>query len=376
MGPATSVAAMSDESLVLLNPGPACTTDRVRAALGGGDMCHRESEFGDLLQRIRSGLTRSLNLADTHEALLVTGSGTSAMEMAVISAVRADRAVLVVNNGVYGDRLLKIARVNGITAYEVSGEWTKPIEVEAVREALAAHPDVDALVCVHHETTTGMINPIRELGELVAGTDALFVIDAISGTANEDQDLAEVGADIICGTANKGLHGLPGISFILVSNGKGINRIQEVPARSLYLNASTYLTGQRKGDVPFTPAVQICYALDEAIKEFEERGGFPARTAEYRDRADLLRKGFEELGLKILVEEPYRSNSVTMIYLPENVTYEALHDELKRRGYVIYAGQGQLSNEYFRVCNMGELPLSTLERFLVDLEESLAIVKA
>jgi 2-aminoethylphosphonate-pyruvate transaminase len=371
----TSIESI-EERLVLLNPGPACTTDRVRAALGGGDLCHRESEFGELLQRIRAGLTRCLNVGDTHEALLITGSGTAAMEMAVISSVRAGRAVLVVNNGVYGDRLLKIARCNGITAHEVKGEWTRPIDVEAVRAALAEHDDVDALVCVHHETTTGMVNPIRELGELVADTGTLFVIDAISGTGNEDQDLGEVRADIICGTANKGLHGLPGISFVLVSNDKGIGRITEVPQRSLYLNAATYLAGQRSGNVPFTPAVQVCYALDEAITEFEERGGFAARVAEYRKRADLLRKGFENLGLKILVEEPYRSNSVTMIYLPEGVTYDALHDELKRRGYVIYAGQGQLSDEFFRVCNMGELPLPVLERFLTDLEQALEVVRA
>ncbi len=372
----SSESTSIEERLVLLNPGPACTTDRVRAALGGGDLCHRESEFGDLLQRIRAGLTRCLNVGETHEALLITGSGTSAMEMAVISSVRAGRAVLVVNNGVYGDRLLKIARCNGITAHEVKGEWARPIDVEAVRAALAEHDDVDALVCVHHETTTGMINPIRELGELVADTGTLFVIDAISGTGNEDQDLGEVRADIICGTANKGLHGLPGISFVLVSNDKGIGRVTEVPQRSLYLNAATYLAGQRSGNVPFTPAVQVCYALDEAIKEFEERGGFAARVAEYRERAACLRKGFENLGLRILVEEPHRSNSVTMIYLPEGVTYDALHDELKRRGYVIYAGQGQLSNEFFRVCNTGELPLPVLERFLTDLEQALEVIRA
>src|SRR5262249_39749218 len=161
--------------------------------------------------------------------------------------------ILVVDNGVYGDRLLKIARANGITAHAVRPDapggdeltrWTTPIDPEAVRAALAAHPDVDAVAVVHHETTTGMINPIREIGAVVAESDAVFVIDAISGTGNEDQSLGEVGADIVCGTANKGLHGLPGMAFILCSY-KGIERIQDVPARSLYLNAASYLKGQR-----------------------------------------------------------------------------------------------------------------------------------
>ncbi|MGI5164607.1 pyridoxal-phosphate-dependent aminotransferase family protein [Spirillospora sp. CA-253888] len=354
-----------DDELILLNPGPACTSRRVKDALLRGDLCHREPEFGALLARLRADLPRALNLP-AHEALLVTGSGTSAMEMAVISSVRAGREILVVDNGVYGDRLLRIARANGITAHVVRPDgddltrWTTPADPEAVRAALAAHPAVDAVAVVHHETTTGLVNPIAEIGAIVAGTGAVLVVDAISGTGNEDQDLAEVGADIVCGTANKGLHGLPGISFILCS-AKGVERIQEVPARSLYLNAASYLKGQREGNVPFTPAVQVCYALDEALQEYFEAGGFAGRTKLYRERAELVRAGFERLGLEILVRPELRSNSVTMLHLPETVTYERLHDELKARGYVIYAGQGSLSSRFFRICTMGEIPWHRLE---------------
>lgn len=362
------------EELILLNPGPACTSQRVKDALLRGDLCHREPEFSELLARLRKTLPRALNLA--HEALLITGSGTSSMEMAVISAVRENKAILVVNNGVYGERLLKIARANGITAYEVTPggdeltRWTTPIDPQAVRAALTQHPDVDAVACVHHETTTGLINPIKEIGAIVSETGAVFVIDAISGTGNEDQDLAEVCGDIVCGTANKGLHGLPGISFILCSD-KGIARIQEVPARSLYLNAATYLAGQRKGDVAFTPAVQVCYSLDEALKEYEEAGGFAARTKSYRERAALVREGYGRLGLEILVNEAYRSNSVTMLHLPDGVTYQPLHDALKRHGYVIYAGQGRLSSQFFRICTMGEIPWHRLQELEGALEQSI-----
>lgn len=362
-----------DEDLILLNPGPAGTSQRVKDALLRGDLCHREPEFGELLTRIRSDLPRALCLPG-HETLLITGSGTSAMEMAIISSVREDRAVLVVNNGVYGERLLKIARVNGITAYEVKSDsddlacWTTPVDPEAVRRVLAEHPDVDAVACVHHETTTGLINPVREIGELLRDTDQVFVIDAISGTGNEDQDLGEVGPDIVCGTANKGLHGQPGVSFLLCSP-KGIDRIQEVPARSLYLNAATYLASQRKGDIPFTPAVQVCYALDEALQEYFEQGGFPGRTRLYRKRAALVRAGFARIGLEILVKPQCRSNSVTMLHLPASVSYSTLHDQLKLRGYVIYAGQGRLSSGFFRICTMGEIPwprLKTLEEALAE----------
>jgi 2-aminoethylphosphonate-pyruvate transaminase len=361
--------------LVLLNPGPACTTDRVRGALGRGDWCHRESEFSDLLASIRAGLVRTLNVADTHEAIVITGSGTSAMEMAVISAVRADRALLVIRNGVYGDRLAKIAEVNGIKVHSISSEWTTPADPEAVRAALAANPDIDAVAVVQHETTTGMINPVGAIGAIAQEAGALMLVDAISATAIENEGHEDLNADIICGTANKGLHGLPGVSFILCS-AKGIERLNEVPVRSLYLNAATYLTGQRKGDVPFTPAVQVCFALDEAIKELEEGGGVAARVAEYRQRAELVRAGFARLGLEILVEPAHRSNSISMIYLPEGIAYPELHDALKEDGFVIYAGQGDLAKTFFRISTMGHLPLPTLERFLVCLETAIAKIRA
>lgn len=362
---------MTDESLILLNPGPACTTDRVKQAMMRGDWCHREQEFSDLLQSIRTGLVDALNVGETHEAILVTGSGTSAMEMAVISAVRAGKTLLVVRNGVYGDRLAKIADVNGIDIQTIDLDWVQPVEPEMVRAALSANPDIDAVACVQHETTTGMVNPVGAVGAVVAGFDALFVVDAISATAIENEGHEQLGADIICGTANKGLHGIPGMSFILASDA-AITRLQQVPVRSLYLNASTYLAGQRSGNVPFTPAVQVCFALDEAIKELAETGGVAVRQQVYRDRASLVRKGFDKLGLKILVDERYRANSISMLSLPDGVTYEPLHDELKNRGYVIYAGQGDLAKSYFRIATMGELPIPVLERFLGDLEDSIA----
>ncbi|MGH8932473.1 MAG: pyridoxal-phosphate-dependent aminotransferase family protein [Egibacteraceae bacterium] len=362
---------MDDEPLVLLNPGPACTSERVRRAAIRADLCHREPEFVQLMSAIRTGLARSLGVAASHEAVLVTGSGTAAMEMAVIGAVRDGRSLLVVRNGVYGDRLARIGRVHGIAVREIAEQWTRPIDPDRVRAALRRHPDIDAVACVHHETTTGLVNPIAAIGQVVAGTGACFLVDDISGTAIEDQDLATVHADLICGTANKGLHGLPGMSFVLLSQA-GARRVREAPTRSLYLHAATYLEAQRAGDVPFTPAVQICFALDEAISEYEDEGGFSARTAEYRERAAIVRKGFDGLGLRILlVDEPDRANSVTTLALPDGMSYRELHDRLKARGFVIYAGQGQLRGRFFRVATMGHLPPRALERFLDALEDVL-----
>lgn len=360
---------MSDTPLVLLNPGPSCTSDRVRGAVERGDMCHREPEFTEVLWSIRNRLPAALNVP-THEAILITGSGTSGMEMAVVSSVREGKGVLIVNNGVYGDRLRKIAEAHRIPVTEVVGDWFTPIDVAAVEEALAANPDIDAVAAVHHETTTGVINPIEALGEVARQHGALFVLDSISGTAIEDADLRNADADVICGTANKGLHGLPGMSFILVSE-RAVERLYEVPVRSLYLNAATYLDGQRKGDVPFTPAVQICFAFDEAISEYLDNGGFDGRTKLYRERAAFVREGFEKLGLRMPIAPEHRSNTVNLLHLPDGVTYDQLHDELKDAGFVIYAGQGKLAQEYFRICTMGEIAWADLERLITTLDDVL-----
>ncbi|MEW2625559.1 aminotransferase class V-fold PLP-dependent enzyme [Streptomyces sp. NPDC048106] len=365
----SDLAATSD--LVLLNPGPAGTSPAVREAMLRGDLCHREPEFAALLARLRASVARCLGVADTHETVLITGSGTAAMETAVIGSVRAGRRLLVVNNGVYGARLLSMAEAHGIETVVVDAPWASPVDPGAIADRLRSDDRIDAVACVHHETTTGLLNPIAEIGAIVREHEAVFLVDAISSTAIESPDLAEAHADVICGTANKGLHGIPGVSFLLLSTAKGTDRVAAVPRRSVYLDPAAQLRAQRAGDIPFTPAVQTCYALDEAITEYEAAGGYEARVRLYRERAAVVRAGFARLGLPVLIAEPHRANSVTALGLPHGIAYPALHDELKRRGYVIYAGQGRLSETHFRIATMGEIPMPRLVELEGALEESI-----
>jgi 2-aminoethylphosphonate-pyruvate transaminase len=369
------MSVQPEPGLTLLTPGPAGTSAQVRQAMLRGDLCHREPEFSELLDRLRTALPACLNLAGTHEATIVTGSGTAAMEMAVLSSVRAGRTLLVIRNGVYGERFQRIAEAHGITTTVVDAPWTRPADPEAVRRALAAGPGIDAVVCVHHETTTGLLNPIEAIGAVVRESGTLFVVDAISSTAIEAPDLPLAGADVICGTANKGLHGIPGVAFLLFSADKGIDRLFAVPRRSLYLDAATLLTGQRNGNVPFTPAIQACYALDQAISEYLAAGGYAARLGEYRRRATLVRDGLARIGLAILIDEEYRANSVTTIELPAGIGYRPMHDELKRRGYVVYAGLGPLSDTHFRIATMGEIRGEALAGLEPALAESLRVLR-
>ena len=363
--------APGHDGWILLNPGPACTSPRVRQALLRGDLCHREPEFAELLLGLQRKLRGALDLPDEYGVALVTGSGTAAMEMAVIGAVRPGRALAVVNNGVYGGRLMAIARAHQIPVVEVRAPWTETPPLDELADLLESRRDIDAVAAIHHETTTGLLNPARAIGDLAHRADVPFILDAISSMGCDELDARGWHVDFLAGTANKGFHGLPGISFVYLSPA-GRARAEEVTPRSLYLNLATYLAQQERGDVPFTPAVQICYALDEALDELAERGGVPPRIRDYLARAMLIRQGVAELGLcEYLPAESPRANALTAIRLPAGLDYQTLHDRLKEQGFVIYAGQGGLSAEMFRVATMGELSLDTLRQFLSALEQAI-----
>jgi 2-aminoethylphosphonate-pyruvate transaminase len=347
---------------VLLNPGPVNVSPRVRDALLRGDLCHREPEFSALIASIRQRLTTAFAPGGRHAAVVLTGSGTLALEAAVTSSVGPRGKLLAVRNGVYGDRITAMARAAGIPVVEVSAPWTERPPIEPIAAALAADPAVETVALVHHETTTGLLNAVAAVGSVVRAAGRLFLVDSISGFAGDALDLDAAGVDLCVGTANKCVQGLPGMSFVLVRRDV-MARLSEYPARSVYLHLPTAFAAQEAGTVPFTAAVQVAYALDEALAELLEEG-VAERIARYRRAAERLRAGFAALGLGFVLPPDLRSNSLTALWLPTGRTYTALHAGLKARGFVIYEGQGKLQREIFRVANMGHHELDTFERFL------------
>lgn len=355
---------------VLLTPGPVNVSPRVRQALLRGDLCHREPEFGALLASVRRRLVEAFAPGETHAPVVLTGSGTAALEAAVTSSVSPSGKLLVVRNGVYGDRIAAMARAAGIPVAEVTAPWTEQPALAPVAAALSADPAIETVAVVHHETTTGLLNPVREIGAVARSAGRLFLVDSISGLGGEEIDVAADGIDICVGTANKSIQGLPGMSFVLVRP-EVMERLATYPARSVYLNLPAIHAAQVRGTVPFTAAVQIAYAFDEALAELLEEG-VATRIARYRRAAHHLREAFAAMGLQFVLPPAVRANALTSLWLPEGTTYAAIHDELKARGFVVYEGQGRLQREIFRVANMGHLTLADFDRFLDALREVLA----
>lgn len=356
--------------MILLNPGPVNTTARVTAAMSRGDLCHREPEFSDLLDAVRTKLVRAFVPGADWVAVPLTGSGTLALESAVSSSVAPGRKMLVLENGVYGARIHEMARAHDIETVALQWPWTEMPDPARVEEALTGDPAIEVVAVVHHETTTGLINPIEEIGAIVRSHGRRLLVDSISGLAGDPIDLEGWGVDICVGVANKCIQGIPGVGFVLARRSE-LQRMSGLAQRSLYLHLPRHFQAHERRTVPFTPAIQAFYAFDEALDELLEET-VAGRISRYGAAAAQLRKGFEGLGLEILVPAGWRSNSITTLGLPGAITYGELHDRLRDDGFVIYEGQGLLETTAFRVANMGAIDPADFARFLDSLGRALA----
>ncbi|MCG8324789.1 MAG: 2-aminoethylphosphonate aminotransferase [Thiotrichales bacterium] len=349
---------------ILLNPGPVNLSDRVRQALLRPDLCHREQEFADLQSSIRDGLLNIYGLdPETWAAVLLTGSGTAAVEAMISSCVPAHGKLLVIENGVYGERMSKMAAAHGLDCLQLQHDWGGEIDLTKLEGELRYHDDITHVAVVQHETTTGLLNDLPAVARVCERYDVSLLLDGVSSFAAEEIDFNEWNIAACAATANKCLHGVPGTSFVILKR-EALELMQATPARSLYLDLSVYLQQQDRGGTPFTQSVQTFYALDEAIRELNEQGGWQARRKLYRDRMQIVRDGFGEAGIMALLPLEHTSCVLHAFQLPGNISYEQLHDHLKTNGFVIYAGQGQLAKNIFRISCMGEISDEQLQRLV------------
>ncbi len=350
-----------------MNPGPVNVTPRVRRSLLGPDLCHRETEFSDLLADIRYRLLHIFGISKTHTVALFSGSGTAALESMLSSFADKDKRVLVLSNGVYGERMRTALELhNSLVTVLSTGIGGFP-PLDKVESLLRSDRRIHAIALVHHETSTGMLNPLKAVTDLAKKYKKTLLVDAISSIGAEKIDLKNIG--FCAGSAGKCLHGFPGVSFVIVSK-KEASKLARKKPRTLYLDLANALKHQENRDTPFTPAVQLFYAFDEALKELEEEG-LGRRILRYEKKCALLEEGFRRLGLRFLIEKEHRSHVLTSLWVPKNVAYNSLHKALKKQGFIIYAGQSTLAGKIFRISNLGDMPEKDIRRFLSTLGKTL-----
>jgi 2-aminoethylphosphonate-pyruvate transaminase len=228
-----------------------------------------------------------------------------------------------------------------------------------VDRQLAAHPEVSHVALVHHETTTGLLNPLSEVVTTAARRGCRVVVDAVSSLFGEPLVVTQEGLDFVAASANKCLQSVPGVAFVLARR-SALSALAGRPPRSVALDLHAHYTAQEQDNTPFTPAVQVLHAMEQALLELEAEG-VGQRIARYAANARVLREGMGRLGFEVLVPAGARSSILTTFRLPPGLAYDPLHDAMKRRGYIIYAGQGDLRTFAFRVANIGTLTPTDLE---------------
>jgi 2-aminoethylphosphonate-pyruvate transaminase len=300
--------------VILLNPGPVSLSERVRRSLLSPDLCHREPEFFDLQEEIRARLLAVYDLDPAQwTAVLMTGSGTAAVESMMASLPPQAARVLVLENGVYGERMKQMCAQYRIAHETLVGAWREAPAAEEVAARLGSGAFTH-LAVVHHETTTGRLTDIDALGRLCTAHGVQLLLDGVSSFGAEAIDFthSDAGRSLtaVAATANKCLHGVPGVSFV-------ITRRHALPAavsRTYYLDLARLAQLQDQRNTPFTPAVHGYYALREALREYEEQGGRRARHARYSDLAEQVRVGLAQLGITALLAP--QESSVVLIICP------------------------------------------------------------
>lgn len=354
--------------MILLNPGPVTLSARVRQALQQEDLCHREPEFAELTLDLRARLAAVYpDPAQDYSTVLLTGSGSSAVEAMLSTFAAPQQRTLVICNGVYGERMAQMLQQQRKLHSSVQLPWEAALDLTVIKAALEQYPDTATLAVVHHETTTGRLNVLDELAELCQQRGIGLLIDAVSSFGAEQIDFARWQPLAVAATGNKCLHGIPGVAFVL-----GRREVLAQPkgyATTLYLDLERYFTAQADGWSPFTQAVQGFQALQEALREFSEEGGWQSRRDCYRMRSTRLAEYLASKGVESLLEAGASSSMLRAYRLPAGLSYSQLHHGLKQQGFVIYAGQGRLAANIFRIATMGSIADADLERLLLALDD-------
>ena len=308
-------------NLILLNPGPVTLSERVRTAMLRPDLCHREVEFAELQGGLRSKLLGIYDLPGAAwAAVLLTGSGTAAVEAMLTSCVPDDGSLLVVENGVYGERMSRIAEAHGIAFKRIASAWDEPMDLAAIENALSIGTAITHIAAVHHETTTGRLNDLATLGKICQAAGVRLLLDGVSSFGAEMLEFDDWQLDACAATANKCLHGVPGTAFVIVR--RAALGEHNAARRSVYLDLREYLTRQDQNGTPFTQSIQTFYALDEALDEFIEAGGWQARRQLFVARLAAIRDRLVKLDVTPLLDAGDCSCVLHAFELPPGKTYD------------------------------------------------------
>lgn len=348
---------------ILLNPGPATTSDTVKQALIVEDICPREKEFGALLDGIKDDVVKVVHGGAEYASVLYASSGTGAMEAVVTSAVSKGKKLLVIENGAYGTRFVNIAKTYQIDVVSYQVAFGDMPNVQEIEHILLNDREISHLAVIHHETTTGILNPVQEICKIAHASGVEVIVDAMSSYAGIPININDWGAEYLISSSNKCIQGMAGLAFVIFKK-ELLDKIRD-NKRSYYFDIYSQFTGfANSGQMQFTPPVQVAYALRQAIDEYFEEGE-DGRWNRYSDNWTLLYAGLKDLGFSFLLRDEQQSKILLAVVDPidENYDFNDMHDYLYAKGYTIYPGKGAKEST-FRLSVLGDLYDKDIQSFL------------
>jgi 2-aminoethylphosphonate-pyruvate transaminase len=360
---------------LLFTPGPLTTSATVKEAMLH-DAGSRDRAFIETVREIRQRLLALGGAASPkgdgeYECVLMQGSGTFAIESVISSVIPRDGKLLVLVNGAYGRRIALMARVHGIETETMETPENRKLSPQAVSERLAATPGITHVAVIHCETTTGIVNPIEAIGEIVERAGAVYIVDAMSSFGAIPVDLAAVRIDFLISSANKCIEGVPGFGFVLARRSRLLEAKGQ--ARTLSLDLHAQWKGlEADGQFRFTPPTHALLAFHQALLELEAEGGVAGRAIRYGANHEALMRGAEQLGLQPYLAPEDLSFIISTFRYPENPRFSflELYERLSERGFVIYPGK-LTAEPCFRIGTVGRLHPADIEALLAAMQSVL-----
>ncbi|MCI7468633.1 MAG: 2-aminoethylphosphonate aminotransferase [Lachnospiraceae bacterium] len=349
---------------VLLNPGPSTTTDTVKLAQVVPDICPREKEFQSIMAPMRHDLVQIVHGGDDYTSVLFCGSGTICIDICLNSLLAADKKAMVINNGSYSQRAVDICKAYGLPLIEVKQPIDTTPDLSIIEAALKENNgSVGYVYITYHETGTGLLNPVKEVGALAHKYGAFLITDTTSAYAMIPINVYDENIDFCMASAQKGIQGMTGLSFV-VGKKSIIEESKNYPMRSYYCNLfMQYDFFERTGEMHFTPPVQTIYAAKQALIEYFEEGE-EAKWDRHQRIMKAIHDGEEKLGLKEILNRSVQSGLVSAVKYPDddNWNFNKIHDYCYERGFTIYPGKIEKQGT-FRLCALGAIDAPDIDRF-------------
>lgn len=360
------------ERKILLNPGPSTTTDTVKYAQIVPDICPREKEFGELMRDVGKELVKIVHgKEEDYTAVLFCGSGTICIDVTLNSLLDEGKRALVIQNGSYSERACEVLRAYGLPFIELKQPIDGLPDLALIEDTLKSNDDIGYVYITHHETGSGLLNPIREVGELAHRYGAFLITDTTSSYAMIPIDLYRDNIDFCMASAQKGIMGMTGLSYV-IGRRDIIEKSKDFPVRSYYCNLyMQYDYFEKTGQMHFTPPVQTIYAARQALKEYFAEGE-EAKWERHKRVMDEIHKGEEELGLKEMLERKVQSGLVSAVRYPDdpNWDFDRVHDHCYEKGFTIYPGKIEKKGT-FRLCALGAIDAEDIRAFWAVFKDAL-----